>query len=437
MKCKKTIRVFALLLLAVLLTAALPVGAQAEIETISPVKIDKMRTLNVLFIGNSYSEDTSRYLYDIADQTGYRICVGDCWLGGLKICDHVNNAMTDARVYTYFENSDGNWNQMSDSGNEFWPLSSVLSLRRWDVIILQSKSVDVGLLSSFYPEGDLSKPCLLEELACYCKVYCPWSCVAYNMTWADKEGSESEGFEEYGTQMRMCEAAWSVTKYILDTRWEAGDLTSENSPAGAEETTPALAEGISRLAGPLPSEAPSVDFVIPVGTAIQNARSSYMGDTLTRDYKHLTYGIGRYLASMTVAASLGYPVETISSMDLYEAASSLHLPLLKSSVRAALENPFALSSQTQERPVLSCMNVAVKEEGKRAILSWDSVAGATSYVVSYQDSASSQSTSVTLPSSDTSYDFMGEEGPVFISVCAVGDAYISRSVPSETSIYLR
>ena len=437
MKRNKVIRAIALLLFAAILTAGLPAGARAEIETVAPVKIDKMRTLNVLFIGNSYSEDTSRYLYDIADQTGYRICVGDAWLGGLRLSDHVENALADNPAYTYFENTEGEWNQIYDGDSETWSLSRVLISRRWDVILLQSKSVDVGLLSSFYPDGDESKPCLLEELAQYCKVYCPWAHIAYNMTWADREGSESEGFEEYGTQMRMCEAAWSVTQSILDTRREMNELTSDDPVADSKEAASGLSEGISRLAGTIPSRAPTVEFVVPVGTAIQNARSSYMGDTLTRDYKHLNYGIGRYIASMTVAASLGYPVESITSMDLYDTASSLHLPVIKASVRAAVENPFALSVQTQERPVLPCMNVTVKGEGNRVDLSWESVAGATSYVVSYQDSGSEESISVTLPSSDTSYDFQGEEGPVFISVCAMGDAYISKSAPYETSMYLR
>lgn len=437
MKCKRVIRALSLLLLMVILSAELPVGARAEIETVAPVKIDKMRTLNVLFIGNSYSEDTSRYLYDIAEQTGYRICVGDAWLGGLRLSDHVENALADNPAYTYFENTDGEWNQIYDGDSETWSLSRVLISRRWDVILLQSKSVDVGLLSSFYPDGDESKPCLLEELAQYCKVYCPWAHVAYNMTWADREGSESQGFEEYGTQMRMCEAAWSVTQNILDTRWETNDVTSENPVMVSGEAAPGLDEGITRLAGTIPSKAPTVEFVVPVGTAIQNARSSYMGDTLTRDYKHLNYGIGRYIASMTVAASLGYPVETITSMDLYDTASSLHLPVIKASVRAAVENPFALSVQTQERPVLSCMNVRVKDEGNRVALSWDSVAGATSYVVSYKDSTSEESTKVTLSSSETSYDFMGEKGPVFISVCAMGDAYIPQSETYETSLILQ
>ena len=158
MKRNKVIRAIALLLFAAILTAGLPAGARAEIETVAPVKIDKMRTLNVLFIGNSYSEDTSRYLYDIADQTGYRICVGDAWLGGLRLSDHVENALADNPAYTYFENTEGEWNQIYDGDSETWSLSRVLISRRWDVILLQSKSVDVGLLSSSILTGTKQSP---------------------------------------------------------------------------------------------------------------------------------------------------------------------------------------------------------------------------------------------------------------------------------------
>ncbi len=37
------------------------------------------------------------------------------------------------------------------------------------------------------------------------------------------------------------------------------------------------------------------------GTAIQNLRTSYMGDTLTRDGYHLEVNTGRYTVSMTWA----------------------------------------------------------------------------------------------------------------------------------------
>jgi hypothetical protein len=45
-------------------------------------------------------------------------------------------------------------------------------------------------------------------------------------------------------------------------------------------------------------------FVAPVGTAIQNARSSFIGDHMDRDGYHLNKGIGRYTAQMTVFCTL-------------------------------------------------------------------------------------------------------------------------------------
>jgi hypothetical protein len=42
------------------------------------------------------------------------------------------------------------------------------------------------------------------------------------------------------------------------------------------------------------SEVESIDIIIPSGTAIQNGRTSYIGDNFTIDGFHLDYGIGRY-----------------------------------------------------------------------------------------------------------------------------------------------
>ena len=43
----------------------------------------------------------------------------------------------------------------------------------------------------------------------------------------------------------------------------------------------------------------SIAGVIPGGTAVQNARTSYVGDTLTRDGYHLSRPQGRYVAACT------------------------------------------------------------------------------------------------------------------------------------------
>ena len=48
----------------------------------------------------------------------------------------------------------------------------------------------------------------------------------------------------------------------------------------------------------------AISGIIPSGTAIQNLRTSPLGDTLTRDGFHLSYGIGRYIAALTFFKSL-------------------------------------------------------------------------------------------------------------------------------------
>lgn len=53
--------------------------------------------------------------------------------------------------------------------------------------------------------------------------------------------------------------------------------------------------------------------VSPTGTAIQNARSSYVGDRLTRDGYHLTYDLGRYVAGLTFIGQLtGLSIENVT-----------------------------------------------------------------------------------------------------------------------------
>jgi hypothetical protein len=53
--------------------------------------------------------------------------------------------------------------------------------------------------------------------------------------------------------------------------------------------------------------------IVPVGTAVQNARTSYLGDTITRDGFHMSIPFGRYLAALTFGRVLtGKSVEGIA-----------------------------------------------------------------------------------------------------------------------------
>lgn len=56
----------------------------------------------------------------------------------------------------------------------------------------------------------------------------------------------------------------------------------------------AIVETVNKVA-----EKVAINIVIPSGTAIQNARTSYLGDTFCRDGHHLNLIIGRYIAACT------------------------------------------------------------------------------------------------------------------------------------------
>ena len=48
-----------------------------------------------------------------------------------------------------------------------------------------------------------------------------------------------------------------------------------------------------------------IDVIIPSGTAIENAKTSYLTNVqIQRDAKHLSYGMGRYIAGLTLVKAL-------------------------------------------------------------------------------------------------------------------------------------
>lgn len=428
MKSCRIMKAFVLILLTAVLAGALPVSAGAEVRTLSPVSVNRSRTLNVLFIGNSLSLDTTAYIYDIVKQTGCRVCVGDAWISAGKLAGFAKRAANDVQKFTYLENSAGRWETKTYNKSTTWKLSWVMKRKKWDVIVLQAYSTQAGNMASFYPEGDQTKPCYLEDLALYCKEKCPQAHVAYNMIWAPPEGSDGPGFDRYGGQMEMCWAVWDTTRrLLLEMTEEAEEESGEGADLTGKEVVEGLTESSSLVVKTTPARAPSVEFVIPTGTAVQNARSSYFGDTLHRDYKHLTYGLGRYIAAMTVAASLGCPVEKISSFKLSETASSLHLPVIKASVKDALDNPFSLSEESRDLPVLDKVDARAGKKYSKVTVGWSPVAGATGYKIRYKTGGSSTYKIVTVGPSTTSFQFTGKKGKNRIRIYALGDNYIPES----------
>lgn len=219
--------------------------------------------LKILTIGNSFSDDTKKYAYQIAKELGYeQIKLGNLFIGGCSLDKHATNAKGDKAAYRYDVNTSGTW---TDTPN--YKMSDALKSENWDFVSLQQASAGSGLESTYSQ---------LEYMIGYVKSFVPNAKIVWNMTWSYPEGSDNAGFPNYDNdQLGMYESIVSTVKNKV--------LTKEDIVA-----------------------------IIPNGTAIQNARTSYIGDNLNRDNCHLSV-LGRYIAGLTFMSVItGKSVENIT-----------------------------------------------------------------------------------------------------------------------------
>jgi len=98
--------------------------------------------------------------------------------------------------------------------------------------------------------------------------------------------------------------------------------------------------------------------IIPSGTAVQNLRTSYIGDTITRDGYHMSYDYGRYTVALTWFAYLtGGDVDKVDWLPAnYKATLESHLPAIREAVKNALEKPFEVTEVKAEKPDTNELN---------------------------------------------------------------------------------
>ncbi len=211
--------------------------------------------LKILCIGNSFSVDSMEYVYQVAEAAGVEeIVLGNLYIGGCSLATHLSNATNDNGAYTYYKNTSGTW---SSTGG--YKISTAVQSDDWDFISLQQVSGYSGVSDSY---GDL------EALINIVEPLNPSARLVWHMTWAYQSDSSHGDFSKYDKdQMTMYNAIVNAV--------QANVVTNEK-----------------------------IEIIIPAGTAIQNVRTSYVGDTLTRDGYHLTTDYGRYIGSLTFVHAL-------------------------------------------------------------------------------------------------------------------------------------
>ncbi|MBO5280574.1 MAG: DUF4886 domain-containing protein, partial [Clostridia bacterium] len=111
---------------------------------------------------------------------------------------------------------------------------------------------------------------------------------------------------------------------------------------------------ISTVQSVIPEHA-EITRIIPSGTAVQNLRTSYLGDTLTRDGYHMSYDIGRYTVGLTwVCTITGISPDEISWIPSAYQNVAEALDPIREAVKNALEAPFDITdSKITEKPELT------------------------------------------------------------------------------------
>ncbi len=260
----------------------------------TPIEDDQLK---ILMIGNSYIVDSATYLWDICANGGLKNpVVSYAWIPDSGITDHWNNIQSGAAAYEYQKNTSGNFAVTTGV-----PLLSALKDEDWDVIVFMPGSAHAGVTDSQIHIADIVSWLDAQKTNPGAKIY-------WNMTWAYPEGSKEPLFELFGRdQMTMYNA----------------------NIAYAQNYVQSIA---------------AVDGVIPVGTAIQNLRTSYLGDTLCRDNIHLSYDYGRYIAALTCYAYItGGDISQITWTPGDHTYISNDFDAIREAVKESLENPGSVS----------------------------------------------------------------------------------------------
>jgi len=222
-----------------------------EVKYFSDLTVSGDRVIKILAVGNSFTEDAIEdYLHDLAKEAGHKILIGNMYIGGSSLELHWTNASENRDAYHYRRiAADGS---RSAFNNKL--LVDAFAEENWDYISFQQVSQLSGMAETY----DEYLPQLLE----YAKGLAtnPEMKFILHQTWAYAWDSNHAGFANYDRdQDKMYEA-------IVDAVWAVKDKYN-------------------------------MDVVVPAGTAIQNGRTSYIGDRFTRDGYHLNLGIGRFTAA--------------------------------------------------------------------------------------------------------------------------------------------
>ena len=206
--------------------------------------------MKILAIGNSFSQDATRYLYEIAKSDGYELVTVNLYIGGCELEQHYRNMIGDQKAYSMEFNG--------QTTGFFVSIKEALLSQDWDYVTLQQASHKSTDYNAYIP--------YICEIVKYVKKCVPKAKIAIHQTWAYETGSqrirEMIGVEYYDEMFEKLEEAYNKAADVI-----------------------------------------KADIIIPSGALFKNILESGV-DKIHRDTFHASFGLGRYALGLLWYATL-------------------------------------------------------------------------------------------------------------------------------------
>lgn len=235
--------------------------------------------MQILSIGNSFSQDAQRYLHRIAAADGYDLTTFNLYIGGCPLSRHHRNMLSGERAYTL---------EMNGVSTDFpMSLEEALLNRSWDVVTVQQASHESTDYENYQP--------YLDKLAAYVRTCVPKAKLAVHETWAYEQGSDRleilMGYRDHKDMFRDIEKAYKQV---------AEDIKAE--------------------------------IFLPSGELLQELITAGF-EKVHRDTFHASFGAGRYaIALLWYAILTGRDIEAIPMIDTDEPITAEEFAVIKAAV---------------------------------------------------------------------------------------------------------
>ena len=269
--------------------------------------------INILSVGDTYTESTAAYFLQVLGSLGYtKIKLANIPFDGKTLAevDAALNGTEKVNIHTIINGEQAAKDTL---------VADVLSPDDWDAIVLQP---------AFDFAGDYDGGAV-DNIVKLIRTHCEFTPLFWNMTWAYKSTSTAAGFKAYDyKQLDMYNSIANVAAQI-----------AENA---------------------------AFEKVIPVGTLIQNIRTSYVEENVLVDDSNLSVNIGQlataYMWAQFLTGKNPLAVATPFVPSLRYDPDCI--PAMQEAYANAIAKPFEVTEATQYPPY----RMAVPEASAKALI---------------------------------------------------------------------